>query len=291
MIPSTIAAATRIVVERYDESLKQIAHLKRENHALREFIQVNEIKTLNMIEHYNAEIDAQTKFANDLKDELCARDQLEQLRRHRNFRDQSTGIEEGELQSKENELVAVIYALEDEIQRLKDDEKIRLQNYERMALENEANVKKSFLQDIEAFRCHLSSSVCNEVRGALADTAADNQRLAFQFGLLLQEMEKIQVSRDEKDKELSRLKLEHQLMRRHMYHVKDRRTPEHAYLDPMELESGKINNDSSGNEEKTPSDIGLENYFKKCLEVTQRSKSPTASNDDDVGANHSKTEH
>ncbi|KAL3774768.1 LOW QUALITY PROTEIN: hypothetical protein ACHAW5_000288 [Stephanodiscus triporus] len=210
---STTITATRIVVERYDEALKQIAHLKRENLALKEIIRANEIKTMNLIEHYNTEIDTQAKLAIELKEELCARERLEVLKRHRNFRDQGTWIEEEELQSKENELVAVIYSLEDEIQELKDDQQKQARNFERKAIENEANVKQSFLRDIDAFRSQLSSSVCDEVRGALTDTVCDNQRLAFEFRLILQEMEKIQVSRDEKDNELSRTKRELELLK------------------------------------------------------------------------------
>jgi hypothetical protein len=212
MSSSTIAA-TRIVVERYDESLKQIAQLKRENFALKEIIRINEIKALNLIEHYKTEIDTQTKLATSLQDELRAREHFELLKQHRNFRDQCTWIEEEELQSKENELMAVIYALEDEIQALRDDQQKRARDFERKALENEANVKQSFLQDIDSFRSQLSSSVCREVRGALADTVADNQRLAIEFRLLLQEMEKIQMSRDEKDRELSRTKRELELLK------------------------------------------------------------------------------
>jgi hypothetical protein len=51
------------------------------------------------------------------------------------------------------------------------------------------------------------------VRGALADTVVDNQRLAIKFRLLLQEMERIQMSQDEKDIELSRTKKELDLLK------------------------------------------------------------------------------
>jgi hypothetical protein len=292
MSSSTIAA-TRIVVERYDESLKQIAHLKRENLALKEIIHVNEIKTMNLIEHYNAEIDALTKFTNDLKDELCERDQLELSKRQRNFRDQSTWIEEEEIKSKDNALVAVIYALEDEIQALKDGEQNRARAFELKALENEANIKKSFVQDIDAFRNQISSSVCNEVRGALADTVADNQRLALQYRILLQEMEKIQVSRDEKDIELRKvkrhyelLKHAHQLTKRQMNHTQDRGNAHVEHTDQFERDTSQAN-DVSGREEKAQTDSGLEDCFKKCLQLAHRSMSPTSRNDEDFLANYS----
>ena len=274
MSSSTIAA-TRIVVERYDESLKQIAQLKRENFALKEIIRVNEIKAVNLIEHYKTEIETQTKMAISLQDELRARKHFELLHRHRNFRDQSTWIEEEELQSKENELMSVIYALEDELQALKDDQQQRTRDFERKALENEANVKQSFLQDIDSFRSQLSSSVCHEVRGALADTVADNQRLAIEFRLLLQEMEKIQMSRDEKDRELSRTKREldllmqtHQLMtsrlKRQVSRKEDRCTAP-AQSNQLESETSETQHDASCSEKKAEASSSLEDYFKKCI--------------------------
>ncbi len=274
MSSSTIAA-TRIVVERYDESLKQIAQLKRENFALKEIIRVNEIKAVNLIEHYKTEIDTQTKMAISLQDELRARKHFELLHRHRNFRDQSTWIEEEELQSKENELISVIYTLEDELQALKDDQQQRTRDFERKALENEANVKQSFLQDIDSFRSQLSSSVCHEVRGALADTVADNQRLAIEFRLLLQEMEKIQMSRDEKDRELSRTKREldllmqtHQLMtsrlKRQVSRKQDRCTAP-AQSNQLESETSETQHDTSCSEKKAEASSSLEDYFKKCI--------------------------
>ena len=91
--------------------------------------------------------------------------------------------------------------------------KKQTRDFERKALENEANVKQSFLQDTDSFRSQLSSSVCQEVRGTLADTVAGNQCLAIKFRLLLQELEEIQMSRDEKDRELSRTKRELDLLK------------------------------------------------------------------------------
>jgi hypothetical protein len=210
---SSSIAATRAVVERYDESLKQIAQLKRENNALRDTIKVNESKTVHLIEHYKSEIDKQTKLATEFKDELRAREKLEMLKRLRNFRDQSTWFDEQELQCKENELISVIYSLEDEVQSLKKNLEEQAQDHERKSIEREANLKHSFLQDIDAFRSKLSSSVIDEVRGALADAVSDNQRLGFEFRILLQEIKRMQASRDEKDQELTRTRRELELVK------------------------------------------------------------------------------
>lgn len=208
---SSSIAATRAVVERYDESLKQIGQLRRENNSLRDTIKVTESKTVHLLEHYKSEIDKQTKLATELKDEVRAREKLEMIKHLRNFRDQSTWFEEEELHCKENELIAVIYLLEDEVQALKKNLEDQAQDHERKSIEREAHLKQSFLQDIDAFRSKLSSSVIDEVRGALADTIADNQRLGFEFRMLLQEMERMQASRDEKDQELIRTRRELEL--------------------------------------------------------------------------------
>jgi hypothetical protein len=210
---SSSIAATRAVVERYDESLKQIAQLKRENKTLRETIRVNEEKTVHLLEHYKTEIDKQTRLATEFKDELRAREKLEMLKRLRNFRDQSTWFEEEELQCKENELIAVIYSWEDEVQMLKNKLEEQAEDHERKSIEREANLKHSFLQDIDTFRSKISSSVIDEIRGALADTISDNQRLGIEFRMLLQEMERMQASRDEKDQELTRTRRELELVK------------------------------------------------------------------------------
>ena len=273
MSSSTIAA-TRIVVERYDESLKQIAQLKRENFELKEIIRVNGIKAINLIGHYKTEILS-------LQDELRAREKFELLKQQRNFHDQSTWIEEEELQYKESELVAVIYALEDEIQSLKDDQQKRARDFERKALEHEANVKQSFLQDIDSFRSQLSVSVCHEVRGALADTVADNQRLAIEFRLLLQEMEKLQISRDEKDIDLTRTKRELELLK-HKYQLMTSRLKRQVSKQGRTAapsETSEAKNDASCSEEKAEAGSSIEDYFKKCI-LTQRGKSPTTRNDE-----------
>ena len=67
---------------------------------------------MHLIGHYKREIDKQGGLVTKYKDELRARERLELLSRQRNFRDQGTWIEENELQSKENELMQVIYMLE-----------------------------------------------------------------------------------------------------------------------------------------------------------------------------------
>lgn len=209
----TNVAVTKLAVQRYDELLQQITLLKRENHELKQSLRDNEIKAGQLIEHYKSEIDAQTIFATGLKDELRVREEVELIKRSRHFRDQSTWIEEQELRSKENELISIIYMLEDEIQALKDDKIKQAIEFEREAVSNKENIKQSFMKDIDELRSRISCSVCDEVKAAIADTITDNHRLKSEFLLLLQEMERLQESRDEKDKELTRTRRELELLK------------------------------------------------------------------------------
>ena len=204
-------SAISSAVKKYDDSLQQIAQLKRENNNLKTVIRTNDIKAMTLIDHYKQEIESQTKLVINLKDELRARERMEILNRQRNYRDQCTWIEEQELQTKEDELLKIIYLLEDEIATLKEDLVRQKQDFERKQLINKENVKQSFMKDIDVFRSQISNDVCDEVREALADTLSDNERLTSEFRLLLNEMHNLQKSRDEKANELSRAKRELQL--------------------------------------------------------------------------------
>ena len=79
----TNIAATKVAVQKYDELLQHITALKRENHELKEIIRENEIKAGLLIDHYKSETVAQTLAATGLKEELCARVEMESIRRTR----------------------------------------------------------------------------------------------------------------------------------------------------------------------------------------------------------------
>lgn len=199
----TNIAATKAAVQKFDELLQQITALKREKLELTEIIRENEIKAGLLIDHYKSEIDAQTRAVTALKEELCSRDEVELINQTRDFRDVSTCIEEYELLSKENELFAIINMLEDEIQSLKDDKIQATIEFERKTID----------QDVNDIRSRISDSVCDDIRSAIEETIAHNHRLKCEFRLLLRELEKIQLSRDNKDMELTRIKRELELLR------------------------------------------------------------------------------
>jgi hypothetical protein len=206
----TNISATKIAVQKYDELLQQISLLKRENHELKEVIRDNEIKAGLLIDHYQSEIDTQTLVANGLKDELRAREGMEVRNQNRDFREVSTWIEEHELLSKENELFAIINALENEIQTLKGDKIEQTIEFERKTRENRENAMQSVMLDVN-LRSRNSDTEYEEVRRAIEETVSDNHRLKSEFRLLLRELEKLQVSMDQKNVELARTKRELEL--------------------------------------------------------------------------------
>ena len=206
----TNISATKIAVQKYDELLQQISLLKRENHELKEVIRDNEIKAGLLIDHYQSEIDTQTLVANGLKDELRAREGMVVRNQNRDFREVSTWIEEHELLSKENELFAIINALEDEIQTLKGDKIEQTIEFERKTRDNRENAMQSVMLDVN-LRSRNSDTEYEEVRRAIEETVSDNHRLKSEFRLLLRELEKLQVSMDQKNVELARTKRELEL--------------------------------------------------------------------------------
>ena len=270
-----------IVVNKYDNALQQISQLKRENNKLQTIIRSNDLKALKLIDHYKREIDQQTRLASSLKDEIRQRDHQEILNRQRNYRDQATWIEEQELQSKENELLSIIYMLEDEITSLKDDKVKQQQDFERQTLLNQENVKRSFQRDIDTFRSQISNDVCEEVREVLADTCSDNDRLTRQFKLLLNEMEQLQVSRDEKAHELTKARRQvsllmqknklmsgriHEQIRREQERIRKLSNDSQSYPDD------EVDETCLGKKEKrkTSDTSTLEDYFKQAIRDAQR---------------------
>ena len=272
-----------IVVNKYDNALQQISQLKRENNKLQTIIRSNDQKALKLIDHYKREIDQQTRLASSLKDEIRQRDHQEILNRQRNYRDQATWIEEQELQSKENELLSIIYMLEDEITSLKDDKVKQQQDFERQTLLNQENVKRSFQRDIDTFRSQISNDVCEEVREVLTDTCSYNDRLTTQFKLLLNEMEQLQVSRDEKAHELTKARRQvsllmqknklmgcriHEQIRREQERVRKlSNKSEQSYPDD-EVDIDEIVQDSRKNRKTSTST--LEDYFKQAIRDAQQ---------------------
>ena len=263
-------SAISSAVKKFDDSLQKVGQLKRENNRLKTLIRSNDIKAMKLIDHYKEEIDSQTKLAINLKDELRARERMEILNRQRKYRDQCTWIEEHELQTKEDELLKIIYLLEDEIVALKEDLVRKKEEFERRQLVNNENVKQSFMKDIDVFRSQISNDVCDEVRQALSATISDNERLTKEFRLLLNEMHHLQQSRDKKANEAKRAKRELQLaIQKNKLlggRIQQQLRREQERTNDKSSSKGTVREEVDGNVDNG----SLEDYFKQCIKNAQR---------------------
>ena len=199
---------TRRVVERYDAALQQIAHLKSENRSLKEHLRENNVKVMRLIAHYQEEIEERTNKISQLNEEHRAQEMYERKQRQRQYSDKSTGIEEGDFNSRDAELEQVIYMLEDEIQTLKEDQRFQKEEFERKSLHNQALAKRSFNENIDILRGLATDAVSADVADAMMDLLRDNERLSNEFRDVLDEMERLQLSREELSKELRRARRE-----------------------------------------------------------------------------------
>jgi hypothetical protein len=105
--------------------------------------------------------------------------------------------------------------LEDEIQSLKNDKRYQHEDFERRLLHNQALVKKRIASNIDELRSIATDAVSAEVADALAELLQDNERLAREFRRVLDEMERLQTSRESLSKDLlnTRRKLEFMVFR------------------------------------------------------------------------------
>lgn len=255
---------TRRVVERYDSALQKIALLKNENRSLKESIRMNEVKALRLIRHYQNDIDERTNTITRLYDERRAQEQYEEQQRQRQYSDKSTCIEEGDFKSREVELEQIIFMLEDEIQALKDNQHAQQEDFERQTLHNEALAKKSFNQNLNVLRSMATDAVSAEVADALSELLRDNERLSGEFREVLNEMERLQVSKEALSKELVRTRRELDFTRYREKLLEDK-------LGAIEV---KKNEEACSNacasddvQESEPPSNSLEEYFKESLRL------------------------
>ena len=273
--------ATRIVARRYEEALAKAALLQRRNNELAETVRRNEIQTARLIAHYRGESDAQTDLVAELRAELRAGEERERERRARTTRDRGTMIDEEEVRSREQEYIALVNILEDETRALKEDRDAREEEFARRGQAHRADVRQSFLQNIDVLREQVTGAVCGEVHDALTDTLADNERLTREFRQLLGETEQLQASRERKDRALAETKRELELLRQQQLLAtsvgRDRRredadrrrdaSPVAPEASPREDE-GVEDDVDDGTRERT--DLGK--YFRKCIQNARDSR-------------------
>ena len=253
---------TRRVVERYDSSLKQISELKRENRALVEHVRRNEVKVLQLISHYQKEIEERTNSLTMLNDERRAREDFEKKQRQRQYSDKGTYIEEGVFNSREAELEGIIYMLEDEIKDLTDNQRLQKEEFDRKTIHNQALAKKSFDENIDRLRSMATDAVSVEVADALSQLLHDNKTLSSEFHKVLGEMERLHISREELSRELTRTRREldfmahrEKLLEKKLHAVRKERGEEEAPT--TSSEEDELQNVTIPN--------SLEDYFKESL--------------------------
>ncbi len=266
---------TRRVVRRHESAQNQISRLTHENRLLKEQIQENEVKVLGLISHYQNEIECQAQLVSSLKSEL--RD-MERKRggKGKSVSDKSTRIDEGDFKSRESDLQQLVLALKNEVGSLKKKQIIERNDFERRSLINQAEVKKSFDEDVDVIKRLASEAVCNEVREAIEATLCDNERLAREFRALLIEMEITQKNLDNKCTELNKTKRELEFTR-HREEILLAKSVNGLFKGNdgrkkiEEIPCQKpVSVDNSNKDDTSRMDFKLEKYFARCIEESIR---------------------
>jgi chromosome segregation ATPase len=205
---------TRILVEKYDESLKVIASLSAENQSLRVVIENEKAKASTLIEHYQDQICEQTSRLTELKESIRARDIAGiDDKQKRKVHDDSISTKLREARAKEVALLGRIQVLEEEVERLKCIQTQQREDSERKHLADQVTMKESFQKQLECLRQKLVSNMYEEMGDVLAKTMQINDKLSDQLKTVLAELESMQISRNEKEKELSFAKREIKLLK------------------------------------------------------------------------------
>ena len=106
---------TRLLVEKYDDSLKVNAALNAENRSLRVDIENKEANASTLIEHYQDQICDQTARLEELKEIIRVKDIAEmEEKQRRKVHDDSISIKLHEAGAKEVALLGRIQVLEEE---------------------------------------------------------------------------------------------------------------------------------------------------------------------------------
>lgn len=205
---------TRLLVEKYDESLRVNASLTAEIRSLQEIIEEKEANASTLIEHYQDQICHQTTRLEELKEIIRARDIAEKEEyQRREAHDKSISIKLREAETKEATLLGRIQLLEEEVKRLTCTQKQQTEESEQKHLEDQIAMKESFEKEFECLRQKLVSNMYQEMGDALSKTMQVNNKLTCQLKAALAELESMQITLQEKEKELSFAKREIKLLK------------------------------------------------------------------------------
>lgn len=191
---------TKILVEKYDESLKVIANLNSENRSLRDVIEKERQKASTIVEHYEQRLCDQTSRLSSLKEIIRIRDATEkEERQKRRAHDESISIQLRDAQIKDDKILL----LEKEVETLKFIQIQQSDESEQKHNAAQAAMKESFEKKLEIMKQQLLSGMYEEMGDVLSKTMKVNDQLTAQLKAVLAELESMKVAQDEKEKEIS----------------------------------------------------------------------------------------
>ena len=201
-------------MQKYDDSLKTNAALNAEIQSLREEITQKEKNSSILINHFQDQICDKTARLEELKDIIRVRDISEQEEtQKREAYDRSTSDRLNQAKAKEVTLTERIHSLEGEIERLHCMQRQECKENEQKIIDEQLKMRESFEKKFECLRQKLVSNMYGEVGDALANSIQVNDKLSGQLKSVLAELESIQLSQEEKEKELSFAKREIKLLK------------------------------------------------------------------------------
>ncbi|KAK1744518.1 hypothetical protein QTG54_005051 [Skeletonema marinoi] len=205
---------TRLLVEKYDDSLKVNAALNAENRSLRVDIENKEANASTLIEHYQDQICDQTARLEELKEIIRVKDIAEmEEKQRRKVHDDSISIKLHEAGAKEVALLGRIQVLEEEVERMTCAQIQQREESEQKHLSEQVAMKESFENEFESLRQKLVSNMYQEMGDVMAKTMQLNDKLTSQLKTALAEMESMQITLQEKEKEVSFAKREIKLLK------------------------------------------------------------------------------
>lgn len=197
---------TKILVEKYDESLKVIANLNSENRSLRDVIEKEKLKASKLVEHYEQRLCDQTSRLSSLKETIRIRDATEkEERQKRRAQNEAISIQLRDAQIKDDKILL----LEKEVETLKCIQIQQRDESERKHNAAQVAMKESFEKKLEMLKQHMYE----EMGDVLSRTMKVNDQLTAQLKAVLAEVESMKVSQDEKEKEISMANREIKLLK------------------------------------------------------------------------------
>ena len=158
---------TKILVEKYDESLKVIANLNSENRSLRDVIEKEQLKASTLVEHYEQRLCDQTSRLSSLKEIIRIRDATEKEERQKQRAHlESISVQLQDAQIKDDKILL----LEEEVETLKFIQIQQRDESERKHNAAQATMREKFEKKLEITKQQLLSGMYEEMGDVLSKT-------------------------------------------------------------------------------------------------------------------------